>query len=477
VKATKKVFVILHSIACRALAVVLLFNCSFIVAQQAKIDSLATCLLQTLHDTDRLNTLNDIAWELRHTDPDQALLYVGQSLALAEELNARKELADGLNIAGAIEENKGNFDLAVDFYLRSVRVEKESDNRIGLASSYNNLGNVYYYQDNYDNAIEYYEKALKTFEELGKRVHMAGALSNIGIIYMKLGETALNAGDTGQSVIKYDSALEYYRRAIGMYNELGEKAGAANNLSNIGIIYYYMNMKDSTLVYFQKSLQVFMQLADKGRVAMSLNNIAELYAEQKNYLKAIEFSDSSLSVAHQIGDKHQIMVSNKTLAELYAEIEDFESAYRSYKQASVYKDSLFNEEKSKEIGKLEAKHEFEMEEMDRKRKEQEQARLQVVIKKRRDNLQYSVIVIIMVILALMLVGISRITISQRLAEGLIFFTFLLFFEFCLVLLDPYIDQYSSGAPAINLGFNALLAALIFPLHSFFESKLKRRIAK
>jgi len=50
-----------------------------------------------------------------------------------------------------------------------------------------------------------------------------------------------------------------------------------------------------------------------------------------------------------------------------------------------------------------------------------------------------------------------------------------FARYNLVLLDPYIEQYSSGAPAIKLGFNAVLAALIFPLHSFFENKLKNRI--
>ncbi|MFH1320425.1 MAG: hypothetical protein ABII90_07220 [Bacteroidota bacterium] len=60
---------------------------------------------------------------------------------------------------------------------------------------------------------------------------------------------------------------------------------------------------------------------------------------------------------------------------------------------------------------------------------------------------------------------------------MIFFTFLLFFEFTLVLSDPYIERFSAGAPAIKLAFNAILAAMIFPLHSFFEGKLKERIMK
>jgi len=92
-------------------------------------------------------------------------------------------------------------------------------------------------------------------------------------------------------------------------------------------------------------------------------------------------------------------------------------------------------------------------------------------------LQYSGILIFLVLLGAGLLALGRLAIPIRLAEGMIFFTFLLLFEFTLVLLDPYIEQYSSGAPAIKLGFNAVLAGLIFPLHSFFESKLKSRLAK
>ncbi|MEK0371189.1 MAG: hypothetical protein QQN55_08565, partial [Nitrosopumilus sp.] len=65
----------------------------------------------------------------------------------------------------------------------------------------------------------------------------------------------------------------------------------------------------------------------------------------------------------------------------------------------------------------------------------------------------------------------------RLAEGAVFFTFLLFFEFTLVLLDPYIDKWTGGEPAYKLAINAGLAGIIFPLHQFFETMLKQRILK
>jgi len=63
------------------------------------------------------------------------------------------------------------------------------------------------------------------------------------------------------------------------------------------------------------------------------------------------------------------------------------------------------------------------------------------------------------------------------AEGIIFFSFLILFEFLLVLADPYIEVWSGGAPGIKLLFNAGVAALIFPAHAFFEASLRGRLVK
>jgi len=70
---------------------------------------------------------------------------------------------------------------------------------------------------------------------------------------------------------------------------------------------------------------------------------------------------------------------------------------------------------------------------------------------------------------------KSLNIPVRLAEGGVFFTFLLVFEFLLVLTDPYIEQYTGGEPAYKLMVNAGLAGLIFPLHSFAETQVKRRL--
>ena len=47
----------------------------------------------------------------------------------------------------------------------------------------NNIGIIYYNQGNYEQALDYYSKSLKIKEELGDNEGIPSTLSNIGIIY------------------------------------------------------------------------------------------------------------------------------------------------------------------------------------------------------------------------------------------------------------------------------------------------------
>ena len=118
-----------------------------------------------------------------------------------------------------------------------------------------------------------------------------------------------------------------------------------------------------------------------------------------------------------------------------------------------------------------------MAEQQRKRQEEEQQRIIKEQIERRNLLQYSGILIFIVAFAIAVLFSGKLNIPVRLAEGGIFFTFLLIFEFILVLSDPYIENWTGGEPAYKLLINASLAALIFPLHSLAEAKLKQRLFK
>jgi len=96
----------------------------------------------------------------------------------------------------------------------------------------------------------------------------------------------------------------------------------------------------------------------------------------------------------------------------------------------------------------------------------------------RDNLQYSVVSICLLVLgAVLSLALGRFAVPPHIAKRLIFISFLILFEFLLVVADPYIENCSGVAPGMKLLFNAVIAPLIFPAHGFFESKMKERLVK
>ena len=162
---------------------------------------------------------------------------------------------------------------------------------------------------------------------------------------------------------------------------------------------------------------------------------------------------------------------------IHKEKQNYKKALSMYEDMIKYRDSLVNEDTKKSMIRQQTKYEFEKTQIIKEQKEKETARLLAEETSRRDNLQYSVILIALLVLGAGVMALSRISVSPRVAEGLIFFSFLILFEFLLVLADPYIEGWSGGAPGIKLLFNAGIAAFIFPLHSLFETKLKKRLAK
>jgi len=216
---------------------------------------------------------------------------------------------------------------------------------------------------------------------------------------------------------------------------------------------------------------------------MSWNNYPD-YNRQVRYLRGLKqyclaesYLLQGLELSIEIGGLLHQEYIYETLSELYTETRQYKKANQHLLKYIVVKDSLFSEEKSRAIGKTEAKYEFKTTERERKIKEEKQARLLKAQKFRRANLQYSGILIFFIFLVIAISFSGRLAIPVKFAQGLIFFTFLLFFEFCLVFLDPYIDQWTGGEPAYKLLINGSLAAIIIPLHQISAVKLKRMIFK
>ena len=91
----------------------------------------------------------------------------------------------------------------------------------------------------------------------------------------------------------------------------------------------------------------------------------------------------------------------------------------------------------------------------------------------RNYLQYSAAMLVIIILLLVLNLVVSFKLPPIAIKGMAFITILSLFEFSLVYLDPYIEDYSQGEPLIKLAVNVGIAALIFPIHNFIEKRMSK----
>ena len=454
-------------------------------AEQAVIDSLTARLGESLHDTDRVNTLNKLAWEMMYNNPDTAIILSSQALSIAEAYEWHLGIAHSNGRLGTFNAIKGDYPKALEYFFKALKLveelrlpDQQAGGQVGnksyIAANLSNIGIIYKEQGDYSKALEYFFDALKIHDELNSKNDLAATLGNIGNVYMKQGVASTEAS---AKVELLNKALEYYLKALKMNEELGRKNGIAINLGNIGLVYMDQLDYPKALEYYFKALDMAEELGDKNGVARHLGNIGTLYTEIGEFEKAENSLQKALNLSKEISAKEYLKDQYHYLSKLYDTISRPAQAFEAYKMYIIYRDSIDNEENTKAQTRTEMKYEYEKAELVKQQQEREQARMEAEVTSRRDNLQYSVILIALLVLFGGVMSLGFVKVSNRMAEGIIFFSFLILFEFLLVLADPYIDNWSGGAPGFKLLFNAGIAALIFPAHAFFESRLKGRLVK
>jgi len=318
----------------------------------------------------------------------QALEYFSRNLNISESIGDKKDMTTALGNIGLIYSEQGDYAKALEYYQRSLKIAEEMEYGQYIATSYLNIADVYHDQGDYVKALEYSTRCLKKMEEIGDKDGMAKSLNNIGNIYI----------DQGDQV----KALDYYTRSLKIKEDMGNEPGMAASLNNIGNIYLGLEDHAKALEYEERSLEIYKKLGDKNGMSSSLFYIGNVYGDQNDLAKALEYCKQSLTIREEIGNKQGMVISLNNLGVFYFKQKDFVKAqefchkgydmalamgalpeqkvgcsclydvYKAlgnstkalyfYEKMSVLKDSLFNEENTKKLTRLEMQYDFDMKE-------------------------------------------------------------------------------------------------------------------
>jgi len=272
-------------------------------------------------------------------DYDIALEYYQKALEIYEKVfgTEHPDTAKSYNYIGLLYNNQGNYDKALEYYMKALEIREKlfGTGYFDTATSYNNIGELHAKRGDYDKALDYYHKALEIRMKVFGTEHpdTAQSYNNFGVLYMKKGD--------------YDNALEYYMKALKIWdNVLGtDHPDTAISYNNFGVLYMKKGDYDKALEYFQKALEIRVKVlgTDHPDTTNSYNNIGVLYDDMGNYYKALEYFQKALEIRVKVfGTEHpDTAQSYNNIGMLYKNQGDYGKAIECCKKALEIYEKVF----------------------------------------------------------------------------------------------------------------------------------------
>lgn len=327
----------------------LTFNCRFVFSQNTPEDILGQIKTQTQ---------DSVLFRLKLS---LAKLYMGQN-----DFNKVKVLIDELSENSGSNKNEvlkaeylfflsnwhyknNNAREAANYSFAALKLFEDQKNHHRVCDVYARIGSVMLFQNKADEATIYYKKALALARKINYIEQISYSVNNLGIIYQDKKENK--------------KALGYYLESLKYDRMLSDSVYVAGSYANIGTVYFHIKDYDNANKYFSYALKLYLNAQDDYGIGVCYTNLGSIFSEQKQYDKAIEYQFKAIEYSSKINDRQTIQNIYQELAVAYASEGDFANGYSFYERYSQLKDSLLNEESTKQVAEVQTKYETEKKEV------------------------------------------------------------------------------------------------------------------
>ena len=190
-----------------------------------------------------------------------------------------------------------------------------------------NLGNAFSHLGEVEKAIEYYKQALAISKEIGDRRGEGNRLGNLGLAFSHFGEV--------------EKAIEYYEQALAISKEIDDRRGEGDHLGNLGVAFSYLGEVEKAIEYYKQALAISKEIGDRRGEGNRLGNLGLAFSHLGEVEKAIKYYEQALAISKEIGYRRGEGNRLGNLGLAFSHFGEVEKAIEYYEQALAI---------SKEIG-------------------------------------------------------------------------------------------------------------------------------
>ncbi len=248
------------------------------------------------------------------------------------------------NDKGFLEEARGNYKQAAQYFIQSIALFEKNKDEIGLANTFANIASTYFHLHEKSKAVYYAEQSLQLRLKIGDKEGIAHVYELLVRIYY--------------TEEQYDSAQFYQSKYIEYATKSGKKKTLAEAYAHLAVIYASKNQYEKGVIQLQEAIRIAETIHHPQLVAWYLL-CAEMYAELGN----LKQMDACYSFAWQLIEKHSILTSKRdyfwSKYQFYKKSNQEKEALSNYEQYVFYKELVINENVKNQISQLEIQYDLQ----------------------------------------------------------------------------------------------------------------------
>ena len=221
--------------------------------------------------------------------------------------------------------------LTIEQYLKLADEKQQEENVRDASLFLNAAAEKSWEAKDYQNAIEYYNRSIKLNETVSNFNGIAGINCNLGLIYFDIGE--------------YENSYEFLKKSYQYRKEKNEKFAIISQLINISVTLNKMKRYDESIAALEEGVSVARDLNDYEQMRSCYGMLSETYTKAGNTEMAAEYFHMYKTVHDALSKesekRHETELSEATvraqLAEMKRELAEARERYADYELSEMSK--------------------------------------------------------------------------------------------------------------------------------------------
>ncbi|TXK24681.1 sensor histidine kinase [Pontibacter qinzhouensis] len=370
-----------------------------VFGQASLTDSLFTQLSEAKSDSHKVELHYQLGRHYFLSDVKKGFYHAKSARVISSRIGYKAGEAKSLNLLGYAQVILGEYDKALSYYFRSLKIAQETEADDAIIVAYNSIGSVYFRINDNQRALNYYEQSLELALKADDKLGISKVYNNLGNVY--------------ESQKDFDLALNYFKQAASLQKEFNHTSSLAISLYNIGNLHLNLEEPKDGLPYLFESLELNQEVGNKMIMVGTLKSISNIYLVSGDKSEALTYALRSYDMAQETGSNKKIADASWLLQDVYAAMGKHALAHQFLK-VYVEQQQLLNIENQQKVSQeLSVRFETEKKELENQKLKAENALQATILGKQRLFEIFGGVIILFMLGTLIVLDVNRRRIKDR----------------------------------------------------------------